>query len=246
MPDCNLKRTAQRIAWGKLHNNGQACVSPDHLYVHESIKEQLIAEIGRQMDRITASDPRQSPLLPRMVNERNFDRVVRLIDQQKVYKGGESDRSECYIEPTILDGVEPEDAVMQEEIFGPVLPVLSYKRLDELVESLKLQPAPLVLYIFTRNRRLAEKIMRQIASGGGMINEVVMHFINMNAPFGGVGASGMGSYHGKAGFNDFSHHKTMMIKPMWFELFIKYPPHRKFYLRIYRSVLGRSFRNFWH
>ncbi len=246
MPDCNLKRTAQRIAWGKLHNNGQACVSPDHLYVHESIKEQLIAEIGRQMDRITASDPRQSPLLPRMVNERNFDRVVRLIDQQKVYKGGESDRSECYIEPTILDGVEPEDDVMQEEIFGPVLPVLSYKRLDELVESLKLQPAPLVLYIFTRNRRLAEKIMRQIASGGGMINEVVMHFINMNAPFGGVGASGMGSYHGKAGFNDFSHHKTMMIKPMWFELFIKYPPHRKFYLRIYRSVLGRSFRNFWH
>ncbi len=246
MPDCNLKRTAQRIAWGKLHNNGQACVSPDHLYVHESIKEQLIAEIGRQMDRITASDPKQSPLLPRMVNERNFDRVLGLIDQDKVYKGGSSDRSECYIEPTILDGVEPDDAIMQEEIFGPVLPVLTYNKLDQLVESLKLQPAPLVLYLFTRNRRLAEKIMRQIASGGGMINEVVMHFINMNAPFGGVGASGMGSYHGKAGFNDFSHHKTLMIKPMWFELFMKYPPHHKFYLRIYRSVLGRSFRNFWH
>jgi aldehyde dehydrogenase (NAD+) len=246
LPDCNLKRTAQRIAWGKLHNNGQACVSPDHLYVHESIKEKLLAEIGRQMDLITASDPRQSPLLPRMVNERNFDRVMGLIDPEKIYKGGESDRSECYIEPTILDRVEPGDAVMQEEIFGPLLPVLSYKRLDELVETLKLQPAPLVLYIFTRNRRLAEKIMRQIASGGGMINEVVMHFINMNAPFGGVGESGMGSYHGKAGFNDFSHHKTLMIKPMWFELFMKYPPHRKFYLRIYRSVLGRSFRNFWH
>lgn len=246
MPDCNLKRTAQRIAWGKLHNNGQACVSPDHLYVHESIKEQLIQEIGLQMDRITGSDPKGSPLLPRMVNERNYDRVMGLIDPEKVVVGGKSDRSECYIEPTIMDRVNPDDPVMQEEIFGPLLPVLSYNNLEELVESLKLQDAPLVLYIFTRKRRLAERIMKEVASGGGMINEVVMHFINMNAPFGGVGASGMGSYHGKAGFNDFSHHKTIMVKPMWFELFLKHPPHRKIYLRIYRSVLGKSFRNFWH
>jgi len=246
MPDCKLKRTAQRIAWGKLHNNGQACVSPDHLYVHESIKEQLIQEIGLQMDRITGSDPKGSPLLPRMVNERNFDRVMSLIDPEKVVVGGKCDRSECYIEPTIMDRVSPDDPVMQEEIFGPLLPVLSYNNLEELVESLKLQDAPLVLYIFTRKRRLAERIMKEIASGGGMINEVVMHFINMNAPFGGVGASGMGSYHGKAGFNDFSHHKTIMVKPMWFELFLKYPPHHKVYLRIYRSVLGRSIRNFWH
>jgi aldehyde dehydrogenase (NAD+) len=245
MPDCNLKRTAQRIAWGKLHNNGQACVSPDHLYVHESIKDELIREIGKHMDRITESDPKGSPLLPRIVNERNFDRVMALIDPTKVVFGGSSDRSEYYIEPTIMDGVEPDDPVMQEEVFGPLLPVLSYSKLEELVESLKTQPAPLVLYIFTRKRRLAEKIMRELASGGGMINEVVMHFINMNAPFGGVGASGMGNYHGRAGFIDFSHHKTIMIKPMWFELFLKYPPHRKIYLRIYRSVLGKSFRNFW-
>lgn len=246
MPDCNLKRTAQRIAWGKLHNNGQACVSPDHLFVHESIKDKLVLEIGRQMDRITAFNPKESPLLPRIVNEENFDRVLALIDPEKVVYGGSSDRSELYIEPTIIDNVSPDDPVMQEEIFGPLLPVLSYNNLDELVGSLQLKPAPLVLYIFTRKRRKAEKIMKSLASGGGMINEVVMHFINMNAPFGGVGASGMGSYHGRAGFDDFSHHKTIMIKPMWFELFLKYPPHRKIYLRIYRSVLGRSFRNFWH
>jgi aldehyde dehydrogenase (NAD+) len=246
LPNCNLKRTAQRIAWGKLHNNGQSCVSPDHLYVHESIREQLIQEIGKQMDRITGSDPKGSPLLPRMVNERNFDRVMALIDPEKVVFGGKCDRSECYIEPTIMDGVSQDDPVMQEEVFGPLLPVLSYSKLEELVESLKLQEAPLVLYIFTRKRRLAERIMKEVASGGGMINEVVMHFINMNAPFGGVGASGMGNYHGRAGFIDFSHHKTIMIKPMWFELFLKYPPHRKIYLRIYRSVLGKSFRNFWH
>ena len=245
MPDCNLKRTAQRIAWGKLHNNGQACVSPDHLYVHESIKDELIQEIGKHMDRITESDPKGSPLLPRIVNERNFDRVMALIDPEKVVKGGSSDRSECYIEPTIMNGVEPDDPVMQEEVFGPLLPVLGYSKLEDLVESLKTQPAPLVLYIFTRKRRIAEKIMRELASGGGMINEVVMHFINMNAPFGGVGASGMGNYHGRAGFIDFSHHKTLMIKPMWFELFLKYPPHRKIYMRIYRSVLGKSIRNFW-
>jgi len=193
LPNCNLKRTAQRIAWGKLHNNGQSCVSPDHLYVHESIREQLIQEIGKQMDRITGSDPKGSPLLPRMVNESNFDRVMALIDPEKVVFGGKCDRSECYIEPTIMDGVSQDDPVMQEEVFGPLLPVLSYSKLEELVESLKLQEAPLVLYIFTRKRRLAERIMKEVASGGGMINEVVMHFINMNAPFGGVGASGMGN-----------------------------------------------------
>ncbi len=245
MPDCNLQRTAQRIAWGKLHNNGQACVSPDHLYVHESIKNRLIQEIGKHMDRITAGDPKQSPLLPRMVNDMNFKRVLGLIDPQKVVKGGSSDQSELYIEPTILDGVTPADPIMQEEIFGPVLPVLTYQDLDDLVETIKKGPAPLVLYIFTGRKKLAMKIMKAVASGGGMINEVVMLFINMNAPFGGVGASGMGNYHGRAGFNDFSHHKTIMVKPTWFELFLKYPPHRKFYPRIYRSLLGRSFRNFW-
>ena len=246
MPDCNLKHTAKRIAWGKLHNNGQSCVSPDHLYVHESIREQLIQEIGKQMNWITGSDPKSSPILPRLVNEMNFDRVAGLIDPEKVVYGGGMDRHECYIEPTIMDTVTPDDPVMQEEVFGPVLPVLSFSDTAELVRRLKLQPAPLVLYIFTSEIKLAEKIMKEVASGGGMINEVIMLFINMNAPFGGVGASGMGSYHGRAGFNEFSHHKTIMVKPMWFELFLKYPPYRKFYLRIYRSVLGRSFRNFWH
>lgn len=245
MPDCKLKRSAQRIAWGKLHNNGNACVSPDHLYVHEDIKDEFVKELTRFMSKISGSDPRQSPILPRMVNEQNFDRVLSLIDPEKVVHGGGSDRAELYIEPTIMDGVRAGDKVMQEEVFGPLLPILSYNNLDELLKLLKSQPAPLALYIFTRNIRRAKKIMQELPSGGGMINEVVMHFINMNAPFGGVGNSGMGHYHGKPGFNSFSHHKTVMIKPTWFEVFLKHPPHRKIYLRIYRSVLGRSFRNFW-
>jgi len=245
MPDCNLKRTAQRLAWGKLHNNGNACVSPDHIYVHEDIKDALVEAIKKSLKKITRSDPRTSPLLPRMVNEAHFDRVLGLIDPEKVVAGGGSDRSDLYIEPTILDGITAEDKIMQEEVFGPVLPILSYSDLDSLVETLKNQAAPLALYIFTRNTRKAIKIMKVVPSGGGMINEVVMHFINMNAPFGGIGASGMGNYHGKTGFEAFSHHKSVMIKPTWFELFLKHPPHRKFYHRIYRSVLGRSIRNFW-
>ena len=245
MPDCHLKRSAQRIAWGKLHNNGNACVSPDHVYVHEDIKEEFLQELKRQMARITGADPLQSPLLPRMVNERHFDRVLSLIDPEKVVHGGSFDRGQLFIEPTVMDGISSGDKVMQEEVFGPLLPVLSYNNLDELLDGLRSQPAPLALYLFTRNIRQAKKIMRELPSGGGMINEVVTHFINMNAPFGGVGDSGMGHYHGKHGFDAFSHHKTVMIKPTWFELFLKYPPHRKIYLRIYRSVLGRSFRNFW-
>jgi aldehyde dehydrogenase (NAD+) len=245
MPDCNLRRSAQRIAWGKLHNNGNACVSPDHLYVHEDIKDEFIKELKRHLSKITGSDPRQSPILPRMVNERNFDRVVSMIDPEKVVHGGTFDRDDLYIEPTVMDGVSPGDKVMQEEVFGPLLPVLSYRNLDDLLNVLRVQAAPLALYLFTRNIRKAKKIMQELPSGGGMINEVVMHFINMNAPFGGVGESGMGHYHGKPGFVAFSHHKTVMIKPTWFELFLKHPPHRKIYLRIYRSVLGRSFRNFF-
>ncbi|TFH27273.1 MAG: aldehyde dehydrogenase family protein [Bacteroidia bacterium] len=245
MPDCHLKRSAQRIAWGKLHNNGNACVSPDHLYVHEDIKDEFVQEVKRYMTRITGPDPRQSPILPRMVNEKHFDRVVSMIDPEKVVHGGTFDRDDLYIEPTIMDGVKAGDKVMQEEVFGPLLPVLTYNNLDELLKLLKSQPAPLSLYIFTRNISLAKKIMREVPSGGGMINEVVMYFINMNAPFGGLGDSGMGHYHGKPGFDAFSHHKTVMIKPTWFELFLKHPPHRKIYYRIFRSVLGRSFRNFW-
>jgi aldehyde dehydrogenase (NAD+) len=245
MPDCHLKRSAQRIAWGKLHNNGNACVSPDHLYVHEDIKDEFLKEIKHYLTRIAGPDPRQSPILPRMVNEQHFDRVLSLIDPEKVIYGGTHDREDLYIEPTVMDGVSSSDKVMQEEVFGPVLPVLSYSDLDELLYKLRSQPAPLALYLFTRNIRRAKKIMREMPSGGGMINEVVMHFINMNAPFGGVGDSGMGHYHGKPGFDAFSHHKTVMIKPTWFELFLKHPPHRKIYFRIFRSVLGRSFRNFW-
>lgn len=244
--DCNLKKTARRLVWGKFHNNGTACVAPDHVYVPESIREELIREIKKNIRSIYGEDPRQSIMLPRMINERHFNRLSSLIDPEKVIYGGDCNPGDLYIEPTVLDGIEPDDPIMQEEVFGPVMPLLSYTNLREVIHTLKLQPAPLVLYIFSGNVRKAKRMMREIPSGGGMINDVVLQFINMNTPFGGLGESGMGSYHGKAGFDAFSHYKTILAKPIWFDFWLKYPPYRKFSLRILRTVLGRSFRNFWH
>jgi aldehyde dehydrogenase (NAD+) len=245
MPDCQLKKTARRLVWGKFHNNGTACVAPDHIYVHESIKEALIREIIKNIKSIFGEDPRQSPMLPRIINEHHFTRLSSLIEQEKVVYGGHCIRNDLFIEPTVLEGIGPDDPIMYEEVFGPVMPLLSYTHLEDLLQGMKQKPAPLVLYVFTGNVRKAKQVMKEIPSGGGMINDVVMQFINMNTPFGGLGDSGMGSYHGKAGFDAFSHHKTILSKPNWFDIYLKYPPYRKFNLRILRAVLGSSFWNFW-
>ena len=246
LPDCNLKMTAKRLVWGKFHNNGTACVSPDHVYVHASIKEDLIREMRKNITLIYGEDPRQSQMLPRLINEHHFRRVRSHIDPKKVVIGGQSDIEDLYIEPTVLDGVEASDSIMQEEVFGPVLPLISFEDLDEVKNTLMTGASPLVLYVFTKNVSRAKKLMKEIPSGGGMINDTVLLFINMNTPFGGLGESGMGSYHGKAGFQAFSHYKTIINKPMWFDLFLKYPPYRKINLRIIRAVLGKRLRNFWH
>jgi aldehyde dehydrogenase (NAD+) len=245
MPDCNLKMTARRIAWGKAHNNGSACVAPDHVYVHSSIKAQFITELEKSIRFVLGDEPENSILTPRIINEKEFDRITSLIDPGKVVIGGKHDRGNLFIEPTVMDGVTQGDAVMKEEVFGPVLPLVTYEHLDDMVGLLKTKPAPVALYIFSKNTRLARRILREVPSGGGMVNDVVLQFINMNTPFGGMGESGMGRYHGKAGFEAFSHQKTMLVKPFWFDLFLKYPPHRELNLKIIRMVMGRSVRNLW-
>lgn len=243
LPDCNLKLTAKRLTWGKFHNNGMACVSPDQIYVHESIREELIREIKKNITKIFGADPRQSPALPRMVSEKQYYRVLSLINSEKVVEGGRSDPEDLYIAPTVMDGVQAGDAVTQQEIFGPIMALISFTDLDKLLETLKYQPSPLMFYIFTRDVRKAKKLARDIPSGGAMINDVILQFVNMDTPFGGVGESGMGSYHGKAGFDAFSQQKTIIRKFNIFELFIKYPPYYSFYLPLYRSILGKSLRN---
>ncbi len=245
MPGCNLRLTAKRLTWGKFHNNGMACVSPDQVYVHESIIGELTALIKKYIPKIFGEDPRQSPALPRIVNEKHFERIRALIDPEKVVSGGDMDPEELYIAPTVMAGVQPGDAIMREEIFGPVMALLSYTDLEKVVQTLKEQPSPLMLYIFSGDIRKAKRLARDIPSGGAMINDVTLQFVNMDTPFGGVGESGMGSYHGKAGFDAFSQQKTVIRKFNLFELFLKYPPHRNIYLPVYRSLLGKSFRNLW-
>lgn len=244
-PDCRIRRTARRLVWGKFHNNGAACVSPDHVYVHESVKEVLLKEMCRYIREIYGEDPRKSPVLPRLVNRAHYDRIMSMIGRARVVAGGRGEEGDLYVEPTILELGISGEPFPGEEVFGPVMPVLGYSDLNSLLSELKKKPTPLALYLFTRDLGKARRIMREIPSGGGMINDVVLQFINMNSPFGGMGESGMGTYHGKAGFDAFSHYKTVLTKPYWFDLFLKYPPYRKMNLRILRSVLGRSVRNFW-
>ncbi len=237
LPDCDLKVTAKRLVWGKFHNGGQACVAPDHIYVHEDIADRLVEEMQKNIEKMYNGNAAHCEALPAIVNEQHFDRIAGLIDPGKVVTGGKSNREKLFIEPTVMTGVQPEERVMQEEVFGPVMPVLTYDDPDVLLEKLRREPSPLALYIFTKNRRLATEIQRGFRSGGGMINDTVVHFVNNTTPFGGMGESGMGNYHGKAGFECFSHRKTVMTKPTWFELWVKYPPYTKSKLKIIRTFL---------
>jgi len=243
MPDCKLKLAARRLVWGKFHNNGMACVSPDHIYVHASVHQALREEILKQFPRVLGEDPRQNSALPRMVDEANFERVRSMINPEKVVAGGEFDPAERYIAPTLMDGVEPGDAVMQEEVFGPLMSLIPFEDLDLLISRIKAAETPLMFYVFTSNIPLAKKLMGEVPSGGGMINEVVLQFINMDSPFGGMGESGMGAYHGRAGFDAFSHRKTVMRKYNFFEMPLKYPPYRKGNLKLLRTALGKSIRH---
>jgi aldehyde dehydrogenase (NAD+) len=227
LPDCNLKMTAKRLVWGKFHNGGQACVCPDHIYVHQDIEEALIEEIKRFILKFFNGEAEKSGILPLIIDDSHFERLIALIDPGKVILGGRSDKAARYIEPTVLAGVKEEDPIMQEEVFGPLMPILSFDSLDDLLIRLRNKPSPLAMYIFTGNIKKAKKIQREFRSGGGMINDNVVHFVNSSTPFGGFGESGMGAYHGKAGFECFSHRKTVLKKPTWFDLWLKYPPYSK-------------------
>jgi aldehyde dehydrogenase (NAD+) len=237
MADCNIKVTAKRIVWGKFYNGGQACVVPNHIYVEKSIETAFLNELKLQMKSFFGDDPSKCEALLRIINRKHFDRLVKLIDKDKVLVGGGSNSSENYIEPTIMTGVLESDPVMQDEIFGPIMPILTFTKIDELKADLQRQASPLALYIFTGNTNHAKRLHKGFRSGGGMINDSVVQFINNSTPFGGIGDSGMGTYHGKAGFECFTHTKTVISKPLWFELWLKFPPFTKGKLKIIKSIL---------
>lgn len=239
LPDCDIATCAKRIVWGKLFNAGQTCVAVDYLLVHSSIEKRLLEEIRRVMEKHFPKDGFAENYMA-IVNERHAERIAKLIDPAKVFYGGKSDPAKRFIAPTLMHNVTFDDAVMQEEIFGPVLPVLRYDDLNEAMERVKKFPKPLTLYVFGKNGGEKDRIFRELSFGGGSQNDAVMYFANDHLPLGGVGASGMGQYHGKEGFRTFSHYKSIMEKPTWLEFWIlKTPPYSEWKLKFLRFLMER-------
>lgn len=223
--DANIKVAAKRIAWGKSLNAGQTCIAPDYLMLHESIKDEFLKELKAQFKVLLGEDPRQSRHFVRIVNDKAFDRLESYLNDGNVVFGGHTDKSERYFEPTVLDNMNPESSVMQEEIFGPIFPVQTFADIKEVVRFVTSREKPLALYYFGGQ---GDYILHHTSSGGSCINDTIMHIANENVPFGGVGMSGMGSYHNKLSFDAFSHRRSVITTPMWLELPLRYMPYKFF------------------
>ncbi len=233
--DADLEVAAKRIVWGKFLNAGQTCVAPDYLLVEESVQEQFLEMLRKYITEFKYTA--DSEQYTRIINRKNFDRLIQLIQKDKIYFGGNYDTEKLHIEPTILNPVEWEDDVMQEEIFGPILPVMGFTNFNLVLNTILELEKPLAAYLFTRNSEEKEAFTTKLSFGGGCINDVVMHLGNERLPFGGVGASGMGSYHGPYGFEAFSHQKAILEKATWGEPDIKYPPYSEKKLSWIRKLL---------
>ena len=219
----NFEVAAKRIVWGKFLNAGQTCVAPDYILVDEKVKDSFLDSLQSYIQKFNYHSDSEN--YTQIINQRNFDRLVNLIDQEKVYFGGKTDAANRYIEPTIMHDVTWNDKVMQEEIFGPILPVLTFKNFNEALLQIAAYEKPLSAYLFSDNSEEKEEFTTKISFGGGCINDVVMHLSNDYLPFGGVGNSGIGNYHGKYGFDAFSHQKAVLDRATWGEPDLKYPPY---------------------
>ncbi len=226
----NVGRAAQRIAWGKGINSGQTCVAPDYLLVHEGVVDELVERLDACFHRYYGDDVLSCDEWPHMINARHFERVMGLIERRNpnatVAFGGRGDANTLRIEPTCLRGVTLDDPVMGEEIFGPVLPVIAYRTLDEAFGVVRTFEKPLACYVFSDSRQVQQRVIRELPFGGATINDVVIHLANNHMGFGGVGNSGMGAYHGKVGFDTFTHYKSTLKKGTWLELPVRVPPFR--------------------
>lgn len=234
----NIPLAAKRIVFGKFLNCGQTCVAPDYILCHSSVREAFLAEVKKQITLQFGKNPLNNPDYGKIINQKHFDRLSALIDPKKRVCGGEVKAETCQIAPTVLDNVSWEDAVMQEEIFGPILPVLTFERIDAVYAMLSDRPKPLALYLFSQDKRQIREVTRRCQFGGGCINDCVIHLATSEMGFGGVGESGMGTYHGRLGFEAFSHVKSIVDKKNWLDLPMRYQPYRKFY----RKLLGLFLR----
>lgn len=224
--DADIGTAARRIVLGKFINAGQTCIAPDYLVVHADVRDRLITGMKEVIRGFYGEKPEESADYPRIIHERRFDTLVGYLSKGKILEGGRHDRSKRYIEPTLMDEVPPESPLMQEEIFGPILPVYTYSKMDEALDIVRQHPDPLAFYLFTKDGATERAWMEQYSFGGGCINNTVWHFANHHLPFGGVGSSGIGAYHGRYTFDVFTHAKGVMKTPTWIDPSIKYPPYK--------------------
>ena len=222
--DCKLELAARRIVWGKLLNSGQTCVAPDYLYVHKDIEEEFIKKLEEEIKNQFGDNPLESEDYSKMVNEREFNRVLSYIDKEKLVFGGNYNRKTFQIEPTILKNVTWNDPVMEREIFGPIFPILPFENLDEVIRLVNSKDKPLAIYYFSEDKNKIEKVLNSTSSGGVTINDTLVHVSSSYLPFGGVGNSGMGEYHGKYSFDLFSNKKGVMNRKTFLDLKIRYAP----------------------
>jgi aldehyde dehydrogenase (NAD+) len=223
--DIHLEHAAKRIAWGKFINTGQTCIAPDYLLVQRQVKNDVVLRLQHYIKEFYGENPAQSPDYGRIINRRHFERLIAFLDQGEIVLGGDYSASDRYLAPTLIDAVTWDDPVMQEEIFGPILPILVYDSLEEAIALVNARPKPLSLYFFSRDRQKQERVLQATSSGGACINDTVMQVGVNTLPFGGVGESGIGSYHGKASFTAFSHFKSVLRRDFWLDLGWRYAPY---------------------
>ena len=233
----DIRLAARRVVFGKYLNCGQTCVAPDYIYCQRSVKDAFIKEVQKQIKKQYGRHPLDNPDYGKIINEKHFDRILGLIDEKKVVQGGGSDRKTLRIEPTVMDNVAFSDPVMQEEIFGPVMPLLTFDSIDEVIHRVNAMPHPLALYLFTSDKKTEKKVISRCGFGGGCINDTIIHLATTEMGFGGFGESGMGAYHGKTGFDTFTHYKSIVDKKTWLDLPMRYQPYRKLHEKMVRFFL---------
>lgn len=221
----NLKLTAKRLVWGKLVNGGQTCIAPDYLLIQKKVKEKFVTYFKEEITNAYGENPKTSTDLPRIINLKNWERLHKMLANENILIGGETDKEELYIAPTLLDEPNLNSQSMKEEIFGPILPIISYDKEEEIDTIISAYDKPLSFYVFTSRNSFAKKLINRYSFGGGVINDTVVHFINDRLPFGGVGESGIGKYHGKASFDTFTHNKGMVTRYNWLDISIRYAPY---------------------
>lgn len=221
--DANMEVAAKRIAWGKFSNSGQTCIAPDYLYVHENIKEKFLTSLKQSIIDLYGENPLTNDNITKIVNNKHFQRLIKYLEDGTIYFGGKIDEINRKIEPTILTNITWEDEVMGDEIFGPILPVLTYTNLSDVIKEVKNHPKPLACYIFSERKTYQDEVLEGISFGGGCVNDTVYHFSHPHLPFGGVGNSGIGSYHGKSSFQTFSHEKSVLKQTTKFDIPLRYP-----------------------